>query len=666
MFQTARMRKLKVITLDQYVDNVVGALHEQGIAQINDISESIQQNPQWAELLKPSKATNKTGKISSLLMKTTGISETFGNALSGDTNIKDMIMSFVKPEVPIKKEVEDFDTDDLIAKAESVLDEVESQTKNIEDKLSALDSEKSELIVNKSLAKKLTSFDVDLALLNNTKYTSTLIGRINVEFASEFKDELSKVTDKVLVLEELDEDKVNEILIVVTLKELKEDVYSLLRKFEFEKYDVEGLEGKPNEIIISSKSRLEELENEKSQLLKQLKDVASKWDEDILILKEQLEIEKERNEIFATFGETNKTTMLEAWVPLKEIEKATDIINVASEEHAFIEVEDVDKDDEDVPVLHNNNWYAKPYEVIVDMYAPLKYGEIDPTLFVAITLPFFFGFNLTDAFYGIFVSLVGFILYQGMGKVNNTMKSFGAIFIMCGIWAIILGLLTGGLIGDFVPRFLNIDLPTVIPAIDAFKQPQNILIIALLCGVIYTNVGFIAGAINNLRYGDKKEAITSQIVWFILQAGIIFLALGFVLPTIGLIGMILGGVLLLVSLGLLLWGGGAYGIMDVFSFMGDILSYARLLALCLATGGIAMTVNILAEMLNGMVPGVGIVLAIVIFIFGHMANFMFQVLGAFINALRLNYVEFFAQFFMGGKNKFDPFSAKRTFTNLKK
>ena len=102
--------------------------------------------------------------------------------------------------------------------------------------------------------------------------------------------------------------------------------------------------------------------------------------------------------------------------------------------------------------------------------------------------------------------------------------------------------------------------------------------------------------------------------------------------------------------------------MDIFGFMGDVLSYARLLALCLATGGIAMTVNILAQMLNNMVPYAGIVLAILIFIFGHIANFAFQVLGAFINALRLNYVEFFSQFFMGGKDKFEAFKASRTFT----
>ncbi|MBZ9569941.1 V-type ATP synthase subunit I [Methanobrevibacter sp. TMH8] len=677
MFQTERMRKLKIITLDQYTNEVVSGLHEKGIVQIDDISERIQQNPEWAQLLSPSKATSNTGKISSLLMKATGLSETFGNVLEGKGSIKDMVMSFVSPVIPEKKKVDKLDTESLINNAESVLDEIESQTKVIEDKISALDSEKSELESNKELAIKLSNFNIDLSLLRDSKYTTTLVGRIDVDNALKFKDEAKNVTDNLQILEDSNVIKNNEgkknkknndsseILIVITSNEYKEEIYSLLRKFEFEKYDVSGLEGNSQDIINSSKSRITEIEKERNQLFDELKKIADKYDQDVLVLKEQLEIEKERNEIFATFGQTNNTTMLEAWVPLKEVTEVTEVINKYSDGYAVVEAEEIGEDDSDVPVLHNNNWYAKPYEVIVDMYAPLKYNEIDPTILVAITLPFFFGFNLTDAFYGIFVSLIGFILYRGMGKVNNTMRSFGAIFMMCGIWAIILGLLTGGFIGDFVPRFLGFNLPTVIPAIDAFKQPQNILIMALIVGVIYTNIGFILGMINNWRYGNKKEAITSQIVWFVLEAGIVFLVLGFIMPGIGIIGMGLGGALIALSIILLLWGGGAYGIMDIFSFMGDILSYARLLALCLATGGIAMTVNILAEMLNGMVPGIGIIIAIFVFLFGHIVNFMFQVLGGFINALRLNYVEFFAQFFMGGKNNFNPFSAKRTFTKIK-
>jgi V/A-type H+-transporting ATPase subunit I len=251
-----------------------------------------------------------------------------------------------------------------------------------------------------------------------------------------------------------------------------------------------------------------------------------------------------------------------------------------------------------------------------------------------------------------------------MGKINKTMHAFGLIVLASGLWAIILGLVTNGLLGDFYTRILGWgpELPTVISSLNAFGKPATILVIAIIVGLIYVNIGFLLGAINNFKYGNKKEALGSSVNWFLFEAGIILLVIGFMMPAVGMIGIALGAVLIIASLGLLVWANGAYGLMDVFGFMGDVLSYARLLALCLATGGIAMTVNILTNMCNDMIPVIGVVLAVIVFIGGHIFNFAFQVLGAFVNALRLNYVEFFSQFYMGGKHSFEPFKAKRFFT----
>jgi V/A-type H+-transporting ATPase subunit I len=599
-------------------------------------------------------------------MKTNGISELLGNSLSEGHGIKDTLMSFISPDMPVQKEVEDLDTEAFIAKAEETLSEVGSKTHVIESKLAALDSETSELKSNKSLARHLSNFDMDLALLKDSKYTSTTVGRINVESASEIKTKLSNLTDELDMFTVPGEDKDNVILVVVTLKEFSDDVYSTLRKFEFEKIEIGKVEGTPQQIISNADARLSTIESERATVKSELRVVAEQWDDEILALKEQLENEKEKNDILSAFVKTKDTYMLEAWVPVKDTEKVEQLVEKSSEGHCTFELIEVEgTDDEDVPILQQNGWYAKPFEYLVDMYSPVRYNEIDPTIFVAIMFPIFFGFCLTDAVYGLVVSAIGVVLLRGMGKLNKTMNAFGWILIWSGLWAVILGLLTNGFIGDFPERIMGFRLPTVFAPVEAFKHPDKILIIAIAIGVIYTNIGFIIGAINNFRYGNKKEAIGSQLCWFVLEAGVIFLALGYLMPSIGMIGYAIGGVLVIACIGMLVYANGAYGVMDIFGFMGDVLSYARLLALCLATGGIAMTVNILAQMLNNMVPYAGIVLAIIIFIFGHIANFAFQVLGAFINALRLNYVEFFSQFFIGGKSKFEAFKASRIFTKTK-
>ena len=664
MFKTARMRKIRIVTLDKYVAPTVDALHESGLIQVSDISESIQQDPELAELVIPSKATPYTGKLSSLLMKTNGISELLGNSLSEGHGLKDTIMSFISPDMPVQKDIGKLDTAAFIEKAEETLAKVESKTSVIEGKLSALDAETSELKSNKSLAKRLSNFDMDLALLKDSKYTSITVGRINAESTSEIKNELSNLTDELEMFTVPTDD--GEIITVVTLKEFNDDVYSTLRKFDFEKIEIGNVEGTPEHVISSADSRLLTIESERAAVKGELRAVAEQWDDEILALKEQLENEKDKNEILSSFVQTKDAYILEAWVPVKDTEKVEQLVESSSEGHcAFETIEIEGTDDEDVPVLQQNGWYAKPFEYLVDMYSPVRYNEIDPTIFVALTFPFFFGFCLTDAVYGLVVSLIGVVLIKGIGKVKESMNSFGWILVWSGLWAVVLGLLTNGFIGDFPERIMGYRLPTVFAPVEAFKHPDTILIIAIAFGLLYTNLGFIVGAINNLRYGNVKEAIGSQICWFVFEAGIVFLALGYLMPAIGMAGMALGGILILATIVMLIWANGAYGVMDIFGYMGDVLSYARLLALCLATGGIAMTVNILAAMIDSMVPFVGIVLAVLIFIFGHIANFAFQVLGAFINALRLNYVEFFSQFFMSGKGKFEAFKASRTFTKLK-
>jgi len=669
MFQTVRMRKLKIISLKQYSDSIVQALHEEDIAQIDDVSERIQQDPDWADLLKPSKITPLTGRLSSLLMKTTGISELLGDALTEDVGMKDMVMSFVSPVVPDKKEVEEIGAEDLIVKAEKILDEVDSQTIGIENRKNAITSRKSELIAYRTIANKMLNMDIDLAILNDTNYTSTIVGRIDAESADKFKKESVEITDKLLILEESlhSEDKNNsdEVIVIVTLNEFKEEISTLLRKFDFEKFEVQNLSGKPNEIITSVTSELESLEKEETELNSQLKTIAEKYDDDIIILKEQLEIEKDRNEIFTSFGKTDKTVFLEAWVPLKDVEKVTSLIDRESEGHFEVEVEDIGEDDSDVPVLQNNIGYAKPYEFIIALYAPLKYREVDPTILMAIFFPFMFGFCLTDAFYGILVLILGIILVRGMGKTSEAFNALGKITIHCGIWGIILGFAAYGFLGNFFPEYLGIPIPHII---DAFQDPVTILLLAIAVGLIHINIATIIGIIDKVRYGLKKEALTENIVWLVLEVGVVFLALSMFVPSIGMIGMAIAGVCILITVGLLFYGKGAFGVMDIFSYMGNILSYARLLALCLSTAGIAMTVNILANLMNEMIPiaAIGIIVAAIVFIFGHIANFLIQIVGGFINTMRLHFVEFFTHFYMGGHHAFKPFSSNRIFTKLRR
>ncbi len=116
-------------------------------------------------------------------------------------------------------------------------------------------------------------------------------------------------------------DKEFKILVIITLKENEDKISSLLRKLEFERFELTGISGKPEEVIKNSESRLESIEKEKESILNDLAVISDEWHNELLVLKEQLEIEKQRSEIFSSFGETEKTVMFEGWVTAKNLEK---------------------------------------------------------------------------------------------------------------------------------------------------------------------------------------------------------------------------------------------------------------------------------------------------------------------------------------------------------
>lgn len=653
------MKKLKIITLDKYADSAVDSLHEAALVQIEDISERIQQDAEWRQILKPSGTSPFTGKISSLLMKTTGTLDFLKSMEKKEKGILPMIKGFVNPPPIDKVNVDTLEVQDLIEDAEKTLEEVSSKTKPLEENLNQLDLRKSELENALKVSQNLINFDFDLSLLEESDYVSYFAGKISSESYDTFKGSLKDLPDEMLIFDQESELKNFNILVIVTLKKHADEVLSQLRKLEFERLEISSLSGKPGDIIQKSEKEIGSINLEKESVLNNLASIAEEWIAKLQCLKEQLEIQKQRSEIFSSFGETKNTVMFEGWVTEKKLNDALETIETSTEGHSIVDVSDPDVNNDKIPIHLDNPRFAKPYEMFVHMYSPPDYREIDPTILMAIVFPFFFGFCLTEAGYGIIDALAGLIIYRGLGRTSKTWSNLGLIMVACGVWAIILGAATNSFIGDFIPRFIwgnpNAAIPTTIPSINSFVFPQNILILALLVGVIHINMGLVMGAYNNIVRGDVREALGAQIPWFVLEAGIILYLVG---------GLYIGGPVIAASLVMLLYFNGLFGLMDVSGFLGTLLSYARLLALCLSTGGIATTVNILTGIVADMIPFIGIIIAPLIFIGGQIANLAFQSLGAFINSLRLHYVEFFAQFYIGGSQKFRAFRAKRKYTDL--
>ena len=353
---------------------------------------------------------------------------------------------------------------------------------------------------------------------------------------------------------------------------------------------------------------------------------------------------------------------------------------------AYVELE-TPAEDEDVPVKLKNNAFAAPVEGVLESYSMPGRKEIDPSTLMAVFYYFLFGMMLSDAGYGLLMVIGCGVALAEFKNMEESLRKFLKMFLYCGISTVFWGAMFGSFFGDAVTvigkTFFNVDI--AIPALwfTPLNEPMRLLLFSFLIGVIHLFAGLGAQFYQLARQGLWKDAIFDVVFWYMLVGGgILYLlsmqmfadmvSLGFTLPAaVGTAGAIAAGI---GAVGIVLTAGresrspfkrllkGLYGLYGVSSYLSDILSYSRLLALGLATGVIASVFNQMGAMLGNSPAGVAVF--VFAFLVGHTLNLGINVLGAYVHTNRLQFVEFFGKFFEGGSRKFNPFSAKTKYFKI--
>lgn len=534
-----------------------------------------------------------------------------------------------------------------------------AKVKEKEDKISSLEHEKSKLQNQIDSLKPWENFDSSFGELDDMK-TPYFLGSLPKQYEESLDPELTNCYYEIISKNNQDI-----FLFILCDKDNKDEVADKLRGFGFSQFKTE-LEETPIKIIHDNMDSIEKIDSN----IYFVKEELANLDENLKTL--ELVVEYYENKIIRkgavnNFLETENITVIQGWIPKSENDSLNKLVESTLGNDYSLTFEEVKEEEiSQVPVKLKNNAINEAFEDITVMYSTPRYDEIDPTPVVAPFYLLFFGMMIADVGYGL-VLLIATAIALKVLNFEASMKKFIKFFLYLSIPTIGFGLAYGTFFGDLIV------LPTQI--LDSNKDINAILYLSIAFGVVQIFFGLGVKAYMLIRDGKPLDAFYDVGSWVItlLSIAAIFggTMFGFpsILTKIGIAGAIFGAIVIVVfterkseSIGARL-GGGAYALYGITNYVGDLVSYTRLMALGLAGGSLGSAMNLLMDM----VPGVaGIIFTPVIFIFGHLFNLALSLLSAYVHTCRLQYVEYFGKFYEGGGKSFSPFKSSNKFINIKK
>ncbi|MFH1313271.1 MAG: V-type ATP synthase subunit I [Candidatus Eisenbacteria bacterium] len=462
--------------------------------------------------------------------------------------------------------------------------------------------------------------------------------------------------------------------VVVFYHRFEEDkVQEVLRRNDFEAVTFEDLKGLPHELIVDAENQMAPLDEKMEQLAVMGAELAG-HKPTLMIVHDYFAEEAQKIRAQSLVGTTRKAGMIQGWIRAAQYEKLTSDIEskITAAEVTRIEPEK----DEEPPIELKNRRLVKPFEVITEMYGMPHSKEVDPTPLAAPFFALFFGICITDAGYGLVLIALSLFLM----KYLQTARKFLWLIFAGGVMTVLMGAVTGGWFGitdDVLPSWLGFvgSFRHALMQFDPMRQPMVMFALAIGLGFIQVTFGLLIEMIENFRKKDIMAGIFEQITWIVLIWGAALFGAGKMgyLPEAYVPGFKTAAIV--AALGIVGFtnrvsknpavriGSGIYRLYGATGFLGDILSYTRLLALGLATGGIAMVINLVALMARD-IPIIGWPAMVVVLVGGHTFNIAVNALGGFVHSARLQYVEFYPKFFEGGGKPFKPFKRDLKYTRL--
>ena len=505
--------------------------------------------------------------------------------------------------------------------------------------------------------------DVNPKELKNLKKVNTFLGTVPIKLKGTFIDGISEL-DKTYYEElKIVKDEVYYLVISSIDESEKEKLAEVFRNSSFtvENLDIDAV---PQDYKNGLQKEISELKKEKRRLKAQIKTYSEDLT-DLQAVYEYMQNKKLRIVESEKLAQTENTILIKGWIPTEKVSEFEKVIKNEAGDNYYLTFTDADRDDATVPIKLKNGKVASTFENLTGMYAYPRYNEIDPTPLFTPFYILFFGMMGADVGYGLVLLLVTMFVLKVVNLSSQMRKSIKFFFYL-SFSVIFWGLLYGSYFGATIPGMWRL--------VDPASQYNDLLIGSIVFGVVHIFVGLAIKAYMLIRDGKSLEAVYDVLFWYMaLIGGMLFLIfklmnLSAVVANVsmwvmiaGMVGIVLTGGREAKGVGAKL-GGGLYSLYGISSYVGDFVSYSRLMALGLSGGFIASAINMIAGMIGG--NWFGMIFIPLILIAGHLFNMFLSFLGAYVHTSRLMYVEYFGKFYEGGGKPFKDFRTENKYINL--
>lgn len=472
-------------------------------------------------------------------------------------------------------------------------------------------------------------------------------------------------------------------LAVFCMKEQEQTVENALRAEGFARPS-QMTNRVPKELEAMLEAEIENLDKKITRLTEEIEGYAGSR-EDLKLISDYFRMRAEKYEVLGTIPQSQRTFVISGYVAKRAVPAVQKAIGERFD--CIVDVEEL-KEDEEAPVILQNNKFSSSVEGVLESYGLPHKGEVDPTVVMSFFYVFFFGMMLSDAAYGAIIAIGCFAALKKFPRMSEGMHKSLKMFMYCGVSTMIWGILFGGYFGNVVDivSATFFGKTVTIPALwfVPLDDPMKLLVFSMLFGVIHLFTGLGIKGYAYLKDGKVMDFFCDVILWYAFLVGLILMLLPTdIFASIAQTKITFSpglqtfskGLAIFGAVGLLLMSGranknpalrialGAYDLYNVTGWLSDVLSYSRLLALGLATGVIASVINQMASMFgSGVVGAIGFIL---VFLVGHTLNLAINLLGAYVHTNRLQFVEFFGKFYEGGGKAFEPFKADTKYVDIK-